>query len=346
MRNLAAGCDLGYRDPHGASMSDRGIIFQTRTLTRPDGSTYCTVYIVDQAQRAGRHQAQAQYSSAGRPPILRDEPGLGTLQGAASFAPPPDLHYPATATWSGGLLAPQYATYRRRLSAPAGATLAIDGRPVLTTTAGAPDSMALVVLARGLHQARLAQCLLVHLALRVEALEHGDVERHDLGRERHAEAALRQAALHRGLAALEVLLVDVALRPRLLALLAARRRLAEARPDAAADAAALGVRALGGLELGEDVHDLLPLLFGGTVDLLHVQDLARITVDVARSPVPARRRFSASPTDMLPRTAAVWRPRTALALTSICTSAWRAKATSALSPAASSSSSLTGPSVT
>ena len=54
--------------------------------------------------------------------------------------------------------------------------------------------------------------------------------------ERVAEAALREAALHRRLPALEVQLVDVALGARLLALLAAPGRLAEARADAAADA--------------------------------------------------------------------------------------------------------------
>src|SRR5690606_22968946 len=84
----------------------------------------------------------------------------------------------------------------------------------------------------------------------VEHLEGADVDVRHAGGERVAEPALRQAALHRRLAAVEVQLVDVALRPGLLALLAAGGGLAHAGAGAATDALALLDRALGGLEPG------------------------------------------------------------------------------------------------
>ena len=95
-----------------------------------------------------------------------------------------------------------------------------------------------------LDELALAKRLLVDLGAGVEALELADVDVGDDVGERVAEAALRQAALHRRLTALEVQLVDVALRASLLALLPAAGGLAEAGADAAADARLLGDRAL------------------------------------------------------------------------------------------------------
>ena len=100
---------------------------------------------------------------------------------------------------------------------------------------------------------RRAKRRLVHVGAGVEEVEIADV---DVGRrdgKRVAEAALGQAALHRGLPALEVQLVDVALRARLLTLLATTGGLSETGADATPHAELLGVRAVRRLELGEDV---------------------------------------------------------------------------------------------
>lgn len=99
----------------------------------------------------------------------------------------------------------------------------------------------------------LAEELLGDLGVGVEALEGADREDHHLGGEGVPEAALGETTLERGLAAVEVQLVDVALRASLLALLPAPAGLAEARADAATDAALGRVGAEGRLELGEDV---------------------------------------------------------------------------------------------
>ena len=109
-----------------------------------------------------------------------------------------------------------------------------------------------------------AERRLVDRLARLEDLEVADVDRLRDVRIVRPEAALREATLHRRLAALEVQLVDVALRASLLALLAMAGGLAEAGADAASDAALLGGRALGRLELGEDVgHDANAFFFAG-----------------------------------------------------------------------------------
>jgi hypothetical protein len=109
---------------------------------------------------------------------------------------------------------------------------------------------------------------------RGSAVEHGlevaDVDGDDGRRERVAEAALREATLDGRLATLEVLLVDVALRARFLALLTTARRLAVARTGAATDALALLVRAFGGLKLRQDIHGCLLLV---RVDLIHLEQV-------------------------------------------------------------------------
>ena len=111
---------------------------------------------------------------------------------------------------------------------------------------------------------RRAERRLVHVGAGVEELEVADVHVRGRDRERVAETALRQAALHRRLTALEVQLVDVALRARLLALLAAAGGLAETGADAAPHAELLRVRARGRLELGEDVgHGSNAFFFAG-----------------------------------------------------------------------------------
>src|SRR5262249_17205922 len=96
------------------------------------------------------------------------------------------------------------------------------------------------------HEARLLQALQVDRVrphLREVARAH--FRRLDDGR--REEAALRQAALQRHLAALEADLVE-APGTRLLTLVAAPGRLARARADAAADASAIAARARGGFD--------------------------------------------------------------------------------------------------
>jgi hypothetical protein len=98
-----------------------------------------------------------------------------------------------------------------------------------------------------------AERRLVHVGAGIEHLEIADVHVRRGDRERVAEATLRKAALHGRLTALEVQLVDVALRASLLTLLTAAGRLAETGADAAPHAELLRVGARGRLELGENV---------------------------------------------------------------------------------------------
>src|SRR5690606_3051641 len=105
-----------------------------------------------------------------------------------------------------------------------------------------------------LDEALRLECLEVHGRAGVEHLEGADVDVRDAGRERVTKAALGQAPLHRRLTAVEVQLVDVALRASLLALLPAGRGLAHAGADTTTDATSLFDGALGGLEPGENVR--------------------------------------------------------------------------------------------
>src|SRR5690606_15836704 len=62
----------------------------------------------------------------------------------------------------------------------------------------------------GLDQTRRAQRRLVYGRSVCEALKHGNVDRHDLNRKRHAKSALGKTTLDRRLTTLEVELADVA----------------------------------------------------------------------------------------------------------------------------------------
>src|SRR5258706_941771 len=96
-------------------------------------------------------------------------------------------------------------------------------------------------------EARLLEAVEVdRLALHLGEVARAHLRR--LGDRRGEEAALRQPALQRHLAALEADLV-VAPRARFLALVAAPRGLAEARADAAADAPSRLARARPGLDV-------------------------------------------------------------------------------------------------
>jgi hypothetical protein len=70
------------------------------------------------------------------------------------------MTYPLNVEWAGGLRVPAYGAYRLSLGAPAGATLEIDGRQVITATSGSSvPAEVRVVLASGVHQVRLAGTL-------------------------------------------------------------------------------------------------------------------------------------------------------------------------------------------
>src|SRR5205823_4645652 len=98
--------------------------------------------------------------------------------GKPSYQPPAGVRYPVEAEWTGKLSAPAYGIYQLSLRAPAGTTLQIDGRTLLRRCLGSgvgcsssspvPDTQpptpageatAAVVLARGIHDVRLAGTL-------------------------------------------------------------------------------------------------------------------------------------------------------------------------------------------
>ncbi|HKF41984.1 MAG TPA: glycosyltransferase family 39 protein [Thermoanaerobaculia bacterium] len=117
-------------------------------LKTPDGTPRFTAYKLSPAQCAALHTIHATYTQPDGRTIERDEPGLGKTPG---WAPPPDLSYPARASWSGSLVAPSYWGYRFRLSAAQGASLTVDGFRTANTLN--------VLLARGLHDVRLTGTL-------------------------------------------------------------------------------------------------------------------------------------------------------------------------------------------
>ena len=96
----------------------------------------------------------ATYTPASGPAIQREEHALGP-----SLAPPGGLTYPATAAWTGGLVAPAFGRYAFRLDSPAPAELTIDGLSVVSTTETAPHGTGEVILARGPHDVALRRLL-------------------------------------------------------------------------------------------------------------------------------------------------------------------------------------------
>jgi hypothetical protein len=132
-----------------------------QVVPRPDGTPFLTAFRVGQDAFAAQRQATAWYGPPEGPLFERIEPRLGTLgDHLMTIRPPQWMTYPLAAQWTGGLVVPVYGTYQLNLLAPAGATLTIDGRTVLTATTGSPGAAdAAVVLAKGVHQVRLAGTL-------------------------------------------------------------------------------------------------------------------------------------------------------------------------------------------
>ncbi len=126
-------------------------------LSKPDGTPVVAVYHVTAEEIDQQRIMTARYQMPGGILVEKQEPRLGTsqAQGTDSVAPPDGIVYPATAQWLGGLVSPAYGTYRMELNAPAGGTLSIDSRQVLTATAGAQATVSRVVLSKGLHTLKL-----------------------------------------------------------------------------------------------------------------------------------------------------------------------------------------------
>lgn len=113
-------------------------------------SNLLTSYRVTSEQLAARRKIQAVYASATGEPVAREEDGIG------SSAPPPDgLAFPATATWSGSILAPSMGRYRLSMEAQGAGSLIVNGTTVLSTTAESPRAETELLLARGPHRIAL-----------------------------------------------------------------------------------------------------------------------------------------------------------------------------------------------
>ncbi len=115
-----------------------------------NGRILFTAYQIPSEVLAARRQLSAHYTPATGPTIERQEAALGTR-----LVPPSGLTYPVQATWSGGLVAPEYGRYSFHLDSAAGGSLQIDGTSVLTTTGTPGPGVGEVILARGIHQVEL-----------------------------------------------------------------------------------------------------------------------------------------------------------------------------------------------
>jgi DNA-binding beta-propeller fold protein YncE len=113
-----------------------------------------TSYRVKSEQIDARRRMKATYTPATGQPVVRDEDSIG------SSTPPPDgLTYPATATWSGSILAPSMGRYRLAIEAQGAGSLVVNGTTVLTTTAATPSAETDLLLARGPHEVTLTGAL-------------------------------------------------------------------------------------------------------------------------------------------------------------------------------------------
>jgi 4-amino-4-deoxy-L-arabinose transferase-like glycosyltransferase len=130
-------------------------------LGKPDGTPLLAAYHITAEEIDARREVAAVYVSSGGESITRAEQRLGTSgiePGEEASDLPESLAYPANAKWSGGLVAPGYATYHFKLDAPAGATLTLDGRTVVEATPGLVAEADLV-LAKGIHDVELSGVL-------------------------------------------------------------------------------------------------------------------------------------------------------------------------------------------
>ncbi|HUS15074.1 MAG TPA: glycosyltransferase family 39 protein [Chloroflexia bacterium] len=134
----------------------------TEVTNRPDGTLFFTAVRVTPADFATRRTVTARYGPPAGPLFERSEPRLGTAgaDAQAALAPPAGMRYPLGAQWAGGLVVPDYGTYRLAMTAPGGASLEIDGRRLMTATVGSnTPTETHLVLAKGVHTVRLAGTL-------------------------------------------------------------------------------------------------------------------------------------------------------------------------------------------
>lgn len=109
-----------------------------------------TYYRVTSEQLDARRRMEATYTPATGQPVVRDEEGIGS-----STPPPNGLTFPATATWTGSLLAPSMGRYVLAIEAQGEGSLVLNGTTVLTTTAQSPSARTELVLAKGPHAVTL-----------------------------------------------------------------------------------------------------------------------------------------------------------------------------------------------
>ena len=125
-----------------------------------DGSFQFVSYKVTREQVNSIQTTFAEYVDARGNTVRRNEPNLGTSRppGVDAWHAPPQLSYPMTATWQGGLVAPDYGQYTFTISGASDAVFEIDGEVLLD--AANPDKLkATRVLARGTHEVRVSGTL-------------------------------------------------------------------------------------------------------------------------------------------------------------------------------------------
>jgi sugar lactone lactonase YvrE/4-amino-4-deoxy-L-arabinose transferase-like glycosyltransferase len=124
------------------------------------GKPVFTSIKVTREQLASTRTLHATYQGASGNAVRRDEAGIGTSQERVL---PEGLTFPVQAEWKGGLVAPQYGTYRFSLAGTGDGKLELDGQTILEQTSGSgPGGEPLtveMVLAKGIHDVRLTGSL-------------------------------------------------------------------------------------------------------------------------------------------------------------------------------------------
>lgn len=117
-------------------------------------------YKVPPAQVAAMQSTFAEYTDVRGETARRNEPNLGTARpkGANPWAAPPQLIYPLTASWTGGLVAPEFGQYTFLLSGGSDAVFTIDGQ-VLLDGKDPNKLQGTVILARGSHEVHISGTL-------------------------------------------------------------------------------------------------------------------------------------------------------------------------------------------
>lgn len=150
-------------DPTSGAVHDYYPGGALQQLKRADGSPFIDAYRVSHEEIEAHRHTFVTYRSADGTQVQRVEARLGMAQAVGdgpALSLPPDVTYPVSVEWQGGLIAPAYGLYRFVLKAPADTVLEIDGHTALTVeaTSNAPQTTP-VALARGTHRVRLQGAL-------------------------------------------------------------------------------------------------------------------------------------------------------------------------------------------